>query len=157
MKKVLIRGPLLSQSGYGVHSRQIFKWLLSEGYDISCQVLPWGITPWYLNQESLNGLIGEIMKRTAQPTVKPDYSFQIQLPDEWDTSLANKNFGVTAAVETNFCNPGWIQACNSMDGVIVPSNFTAGVLKNSGKLNTRVHVIPESFPEEFEKDLKKYF
>ncbi|MZH03619.1 MAG: glycosyltransferase family 4 protein, partial [Nitrospinae bacterium] len=154
MKKVLIRGPLLSQSGYGVHSRQIFKWLLSEGYDVSCQVLPWGITPWYLNQESLGGLIGEIMKRTAQPNVKPDYSFQIQLPDEWDTSLANKNFGVTAAVETNFCNPAWIQACNNMHGVIVPSNFTAGVLKNSGKLSTRVHVIPESFPEEFEKDLK---
>ena len=153
MKKVLIRGPLLSQSGYGVHSRQIFKWLLSKGYDVSCQVLPWGITPWYLNGKSLNGLIGEIMTRTSPPSVKPDYSFQIQLPDEWDTSLANKNFGVTAAVETNFCNPAWIQSCNNMDGVIVPSNFTAGVLQNSGKLSSRVHVIPESFPEEFEKEL----
>ena len=153
MKKVLIRGPLLSQSGYGVHSRQLFKWLLSKGYDVSCQVLPWGITPWYLNAESLGGLIGEIMTRTSPPNVKPDYSFQIQLPDEWDTALANKNFGVTAAVETNFCNPAWIQACNNMDGIIVPSNFTAGVLQNSGKLSTRVHVIPESFPEEFEKDI----
>ena len=94
------------------------------------------------------------MKRTSQPKTKPDYSFQIQLPDEWDTSLAVKNFGVTAAVETNFCNPGWIQACNNMDGVIVPSNFTASVLKNSGKLSTRVHVIPESFPEEFEKQVE---
>ena len=159
MATVLIRGPLLSQSGYGVHSRQIVKWLLESGHELSCQVLPWGITPWYLNGDDLDGLIGEIMQRTSPPNEKPDYSFQIQLPDEWDSSLAHKNFGVTAAVETNFCNPAWIGACNLMDGVIVPSNFTAGVLKNSGKLTTKVHVIPESFPVGFEKDAKstKFF
>lgn len=155
MAKVLVRGPLLSQSGYGVHSRQIFKWLLSQGHDITCQVLPWGITPWYLNENSLNGLIGKIMKCSSPPETQVDYSFQIQLPDEWDVGLAKKNFGVTAAVETNFCNPNWVVACNQMDGIIVPSNFTAGVLANSGQLSKKVHVIPESFPEEFEKDLKK--
>ena len=155
MAKVLIRGPLLSQSGYGVHSRQVFKWLLSENHDIICQVLPWGITPWYLNSEMLGGLIGEIMSRTQPPKEKFDYSFQIQLPDEWDISLASKNFGITAAVETSFCNPNWIQACNQMDGIIVPSNFTAGVLANSGKITKKIHVIPESFPEEFDKELKK--
>ena len=153
--KVLIRGPLLSQSGYGVHSRQVFKWLLSKGYDITCQVLPWGITPWYLNKDALDGLIGEIMSRTGQPSGQFDCSFQIQLPDEWDTSLAKKNFGVTAAVETNFCNPTWVQACNQMDGVIVPSKFTAGVLRNSGKIIKPLTVIPESFPSAFEKDLKE--
>ena len=90
--KILIRGPLLSQSGYGVHSRQIFRWMLNKGYDVTCQVLPWGITPWYLNPESLSGLIGQIMKRTGTPEQKFDMSFQIQLPDEWDSSLASKNF-----------------------------------------------------------------
>ena len=155
MKKVLVRGPLLSQSGYGVHSRQIFRWALQSGYDVSCQVLPWGITPWYLNGEDLGGLVGEIMGRTSPPQGKPDYSFQIQLPDEWDTNLAHKNIGVTAAVETNFCNPEWIKAVNTMDAVIVPSNFTASVLANSGKLATKVHVIPESFPTEFEKEVEK--
>ena len=155
MARVIVRGPLLSQSGYGVHSRQVFKWLLSQGHDISCQVLPWGITPWYLNAEDLNGLVGEIMKRTAQPNERFDYSFQVQLPDEWDVSLATKNFGITAAVETNFCNPSWIAACNKMDGVIVPSNFTGGVLKNSGKITTKIHVIPESFPEYFEREVKE--
>ena len=154
MARVLVRGPLLSQSGYGVHSRQIFKWLLEAGHDITCQVLPWGVTPWYLNANHLDGLVGEIMSRTAESSGY-DYSFQVQLPDEWDTSLARKNFGVTAAVETNFCNPAWIQACNNMHGVIVPSNFTAGVLKNSGRLTTKVHVIPESFPTHFEKQPEK--
>ena len=155
MAKVIVRGPLLSQSGYGVHSRQVFKWLLSQGHEISCQILPWGINPWYLNSDGLDGLVGEIMKRSTPPEQKFDYSFQIQLPDEWDTSLANKNFGVTAAVETSFCSPEWVKACNNMDGVIVPSNFTAGVLKNSGQLTTKVHVIPESFPEHFEREAKE--
>ena len=159
MAKVIVRGPLLTQSGYGVHSRQIVKWLIDAGHEVSCQVLPWGVTPWYLNNDSLDGLVGKIMERTAEPQMKPDYSFQIQLPDEWDTAIANKNFGVTAAVETNFCNPAWIGACNNMDGIIVPSNFTAGVLRNSGKLTTRVHVIPESFPDVFCQEAKstKFF
>ena len=154
MARVIIRGPLLSQSGYGVHSRQVFRWLLSRGHEISCQVLPWGITPWYLNPSDLDGLVGEIMARTGQPNQVFDYSYQVQLPDEWDISLAKKNIGITAAVETNFCNPTWVEACNKMDGVIVPSKFTAGVLKNSGKITTEVKVIPESFPPYFEKEAK---
>lgn len=152
MAKVIIRGPLLSQSGYGVHCRQVFKWLLNSGHDISCQVLPWGITPWYLNPDSLNGLIGQIMQRTAPPEDMYDISFQVQLPDEWDTSLAKKNIGITAAVETSFCNPNWVQACNRMDGIIVPSEFTKSVLENSGKLEKPIEVIPESFPENFVND-----
>lgn len=152
--KILIRGPLLSQSGYGVHSRQVFRWLLNKGYDVTCQVLPWGITPWYLNPSALDGLIGQIMKRTGQPDKIFDVSFQIQLPDEWDTSLAKKNIGITAAVETNFCNTQWITKCNEMEAIIVPSNFTASVLKNSGKIKKPLFVIPESFPKHFEKELK---
>jgi glycosyltransferase involved in cell wall biosynthesis len=155
MASVLIRGPLLSQSGYGVHSRQVFKWLIKSGHDVKCQILPWGITPWYLNESSLDGLIGEIMKRSSQPNGVFDISFQIQLPDEWDTSIARKNIGVTAAVETTVCNPAWITACNRMDGVIVPSDFTKEVLDNTGKITKPVSVIPESFPENFEDDIKK--
>tara|TARA_R110001592_G_scaffold188358_4_gene433557 strand:+ start:27924 stop:29078 length:1155 start_codon:yes stop_codon:yes gene_type:complete len=155
MAKVLIRGPLLSQSGYGVHSRQVFKWLLKSGHDITCQILPWGITPWYLKPEALDGLIGEIMNRSSAPQVPFDVSFQVQLPDEWDISLAKKNVGITAAVETNFCNPDWITACNKMDGVIVPSDFTKGVLENSGKITKLLKVIPESYPENFADDRKQ--
>ena len=50
MAKVLVRGPLLTQSGYGVHSRQIFKWLMDAGHDITVQATPRGITPWYISR-----------------------------------------------------------------------------------------------------------
>ena len=154
MAKVLVRGPLLTQSGYGVHSRQVFKWLLEAGHEIRVQATPWGITPWYLNSDDLDGLVGEIMKRTNVDPGPYDFSFQIQLPDEWDPNIAKVNIGITAAVETNFCNPQWVDACNKMSGIIVPSNFTKSVLENSGQIRTKISVIPESIPDVFSNDLK---
>ena len=65
-KSVVIRAPLLSSSGYGVHSRQIFKWLISrEDFQVYAQVVQWGVTSWMINPELENGLIGEVMKRSG--------------------------------------------------------------------------------------------
>ena len=69
MKNVLLRGPFLTLSGYGVHSRQIARWALQkEGWNVKIQATPWGITPWFLNDEGENGLIGKIMQKLAGAT-----------------------------------------------------------------------------------------
>jgi len=149
-KKVLVRGPLLSQSGYGNHAREIVKWLLKKDeFEVITQVLHWGITPWHLNSNDFDGLIGEIMKRSSStmPT-NIDISYQIQLPHEWDHTIASKNVGVTAAVETDICNPAWVTSCNRMDSVVVPSNFTKGTIERSGNLTTPITVVPESYIDE---------
>ena len=149
MKKVLVRAPLLSMSGYGTHARQVYRWLETQNVEITSQILPWGITPWYINPEKCNGLVGRVMasasNKNSQTMTKFDASFQIQLPNEWDPSLAKYNVGITAAVETDRCNPAWISACNKMNKIIVPSNFTAECLKNTGKIICDVEVIPEAF------------
>lgn len=145
-KNVVIRGPLLSISGYGTHSRQIYRWLETLDVRISAHITPWGATPWYINPEKLNGLVGKIMANSNfDSNAMPDASFQVQLPNEWDPNLARFNVGITAAVETDKCNPDWITACNRMDKVIVPSNHTKQVLENSGNITTEIIVIPESF------------
>ena len=55
-KNVVIRAPLLSQSGYGVHSRQIAKYLLNrEDFATTTQIVNWGNTPWILNHDAENG------------------------------------------------------------------------------------------------------
>jgi len=149
-RKVLVRGPLLSQSGYGNHSREIVKWLLQrDDVELVTQVLHWGITPWNLDSNSDGGIAGEIMSRsiTSMPP-DIDLSYQIQLPNEWDHTIATKNVGVTAAVETDICNPAWITSCNRMDAIVVPSNFTRGTLERSGNLTAKVTVIPESYIDE---------
>lgn len=150
MKTAIVRGPLLSESGYGNHARQVFRWLLNKHpeLDIRVQVLPWGSTSWHVNPESERGLIDEIMKRTGDVNQKYDVSFQIQLPNEWDTNLAHVNVGVSAVVEADKCNPAWITACNSMDMVIVPSTYCEKTLRNTGSVKSPIVVVPESFTHE---------
>jgi glycosyltransferase involved in cell wall biosynthesis len=152
MKRVLIRGPLLSLSGYGHHARQIFSYFLNrKDCDITTQVLPWGITPWCVNQDKNGGINGEIMHRSCPLEGKFDISVQIQLPNEWDTSLANCNIGVTAGVETDRCSLEWATTHREkMNMVIVPSFHTrlSFLSSGTGKEKTPIVVIPESyFPE----------
>ena len=75
-KQLLLRAPLLSQSGYGVHSRQVFRYLLSRGdIEVHTVTVPWGVTPWNVNLDSEGGLVGEVIKRTAPDgNKKYDYS-----------------------------------------------------------------------------------
>ena len=55
MKKVVLRAPALSQSGYGVHSRQIARWLFGrKDVELNIQPVQWGLTPWYIDAELKN-------------------------------------------------------------------------------------------------------
>lgn len=154
-KKVLIRAPLLTVSGYGVHSRQVFKWLLSrEDFDVTTHVVNWGTTSWLVNPEFEDGLVGEVMKRSNPGPDKFDLSFQVQLPDEWDVSLARFNIGITAGVETDLCNPAWIECINKMDLVIVPSTHVKQTFERTGDITTKITVVHESFHEQIENAKK---
>lgn len=144
--RILLRAPLLTSSGYGVHARQIFEAVESiPGIQLDVECLNWGKTPWLLNQETNEGLIGRIMNHSRKINPPYDLSIQVQLPDEWDSSLARKNIGVSAIVETDRCNPAWIESCNKMDLVVVPSEFTKSVIKKSGVVTTNIEVVPEWF------------
>ncbi len=153
MKTVLVRGPLLSKSGYGEHSRQVLRYLLEKpGLKVETQVLPWGITPWKIDPEDPD--VKSILSRTSNMDRKYDLSFQIQLPNEWDPSLAIKNIGVTASVETDICNPEWtLTHTNKMDKVIVPSVHAKKNLGgNSVSSIKNISVVPESFFDEINED-----
>ena len=146
MKRVLVRGPLLSISGYGTHTRQVFRWLESKpNVQVSAQILPWGRTPWLINPELEDGLVGKIMEASAPSQPPFDASFQVQLPNEWDPSLARYNVGISAFVETDKCNPAWLDACNRMQHVVVPSSFIKTTISNTGSVIPSISVIPESY------------
>jgi len=149
----VIRAPLLSISGYGVHCRQIFKWLESrEDINLFSQVVQWGNTSWMINPELENGLVGRVISSSNPPPSKFDISFQVQLPDEWDPNLADKNVGISAFVESDKCNPAWIESMNRMDAVIVPSNHIRDMILNTGTVKTSLLVIPEWYHEEIDKE-----
>tara|TARA_R110002167_G_scaffold189121_1_gene391267 strand:+ start:1175 stop:2344 length:1170 start_codon:yes stop_codon:yes gene_type:complete len=151
MKRVLVRAPLLTNSGYGVHSRQVFSWLLKESkarnFEIDVECLNWGNCSWIVEESKEDGLVKEIMQRSKPLNAPYDVTFQIQLPDEWNADLGNFNVGITAAVESDKCNPKWLECCNKMDHIIVPSTFTKNVLKRSGMLLKKISVVPEWYHE----------
>lgn len=148
MKTVVLRGPSLTQSGYGVHTRQVARWLLSRpDFDVKFVTLPWGDTPWLLDRNAHDGLVGQIMDRTVKPDFKADISFQLQLPNEWDTSIAPVNIGITASVETDRCNPEWVDCCNKMSAVVVPSQHAKASLTNTGVVTKPLFVIPEAYSD----------
>lgn len=150
MKSVILRAPLLTQSGYGVHARQVARWLFETAdarpgeIEVCCESVPWGNTPWIVDTDAHNGLIGRVLQ-SIKPKQKYDVSIQLQLPNEWNPFLADFNVGMTAAVETDRCNPAWVEAVNKMDLVVVPSDFVRQVFLNTGTITTRIEVVPEAF------------
>lgn len=154
-KRVLLRAPLLTVSGYGVHSRQIFEYLYEQSdVDLHVEVLNWGQTSWMINTESEDGLIGKIMSCSKKLEPPYDYTFQVQLPDEWNPRLGKKNIGISAFVETDRCNPAWISKCNEMDLVVAPSTFTKEVVTRSGYVTKPFYVVPEWFNSFLNKDIE---
>ena len=65
-----------------------------------------------INPDSYGGMVERIMRCSRELQPPYDISFQVQLPDEWDPSLAKKNVGITAFVETDKCSSAWINKCN---------------------------------------------
>ena len=166
IKKVLLKGPLFTNSGYGVHSRQVFT-ALSQRSDIDLFLIPteWGNTSWILNHEFNNGIIKKMLNYAKKDLKNVDFdvSYQVSLPNEW-SNLAIKNVGITAGFEADIVKESWINACNLMDIIITPSEFTRmAFVKTSNtsktKLKRKIKVINEWYYDKFDviEEDKSYF
>lgn len=152
-KRVVVRGPVATQSGYAVHARQLVRWLLqkhdAEEIELRLQPTRWGDTPWLLDRAAVVGSlpVGRLLDMCTDDQSRADVSFQVQLPNEWDPKLALVNIGVTAGVETDRCNPAWVSAVNAMSAVIVPSQHVARCFAASGRVTAPVSVVAEAYPD----------
>jgi glycosyltransferase involved in cell wall biosynthesis len=150
MRTVVIASPVATQSGYGHHAREIITNFIEQRgneWDIKLLSLPWGHTPFtYPIPMDWNQRI------IPMPiTYQPDIWVQITVPNEFQ-AVGKYNIGVTAGTEGDVCPEAWIDKLNTMQLVIVPSNFTKSVFENTAKqhnksITTRIEVIPEYFDE----------
>ena len=134
-KKILVRGPVLSQSGYGEQARFALRALRSREdlFDIYIQPLQWGQTSWTFEVDEEREWIDKTIEKTigyVQQGGYFDMSLQVTIPNEFQ-NLAAKNIGYTAGIETTIAAPEWINSCNQMDSVIVVSNHSKNVLESS--------------------------
>ena len=166
MNKILVhlRAPVLSASGYGVHARQIIDYLLSdERFFVFLENIPWGGTPFvhetdFEDKERIKRYYSCMANYEHAQAKGQQYhlSMQVTIPNEF-SRRAQVNVGVTAGIEVDRATLPWIQKCNEMDLIIVPSNFSADILGNTAyqikqgdqerieRITKPIYVIPEWF------------
>jgi hypothetical protein len=134
-KKVLLKGPLLTRSGYGEQARFALRSLRSRQdlFEIFIQPLQWGSTSWASEMDEERVWIDQIIEKTIgyiQQGGQFDISLQVTIPNEFER-LAPVNVGYTAGIETTRVTPQWIQKANEMDKIIVVSNHSKHVFQNT--------------------------
>ena len=127
-KKVLLRGPVLTRSGYGEQSRFALRALLSREdlFDVFIHPLNWGKTSWMYEDNEEREVIDHLIKKTLAYTQSGgqfDISVQCTIPNEWER-IAPVNVGYTAGIETNRVAHQWIQIAEAMDRIIVVSEHS---------------------------------
>ena len=126
-KKIFVKGPVLSQSGYGEQARFALRALRSREdiFDIYIQAISWGETGWVWEKNEFREWMDERITQTQvllqQQLLNPDISLQITIPNEFQ-KICPINIGYTAGIEATKCSPQWLPKCNEMDKVLVVSN-----------------------------------
>jgi glycosyltransferase involved in cell wall biosynthesis len=176
MKKVILRAPVLSRSGYGEHARFVLKALQQNpDFDIHIMPLNWGKSNWLSEDTEERREIDNLIQKLAiSKNTNFDLSVQVTIPNEWQP-MANVNIGICAGIETDKVSMAWIKKANEMDRVIVVSehakkgftktNYKLGHLSSDEeviyKCETPVDVVhygvKELTPENLDLDLKYDF
>ena len=130
MKPFLIfQGPVATRSGYGDHSRDLLRSIIAMNkYDIKVISLRWGNTPMNAlgpDDSDISSLI-----HTQGNLPSPDVFVQVSVPNEFQRH-GKYNIGITAGMETTLVHQDWIEGCNRMDLVVVPSEHAKNVLLNT--------------------------
>ena len=134
MKKfMLICAPVSSRSGYGDHARDlVWSFIEHNKYDIKIQDVPWGSTPRNAldKNNSKHKKILDCFLTENQLPKQPDIWIQVTVPNEFQP-IGKYNIGITAGIETNMASPQWIEGCNRMNKIIVPSMHSKYVIEKS--------------------------
>jgi glycosyltransferase involved in cell wall biosynthesis len=159
-KKIFVRAPILSATGYGEQSRFALRALRSREdlFDIYVQPIPWGKSGWiWKNDEEREWLDAKIMETQIllqKKELKPDMSLQITIPNEFE-KLCPINIGFTAGIETDRVAPVWLQKGNDMDKLLVVSHHAKSTYErthvtlkdgNQYRLETPIEVVHETTP-----------
>jgi len=127
----LITAPVATRSGYGAHSRDICRALISlDTYDVKIWSVRWGNCSMNaLNKDDPNDIIIiDRMLQNPQLPKQPELHIHIVIPIEFQ-QYGKYNIGITAGLEMTACPPGWIEGMNKMNMNIVPSTFVKNTMQ----------------------------
>lgn len=156
--KVIIESPILTQSGYGEHSRLVFESVKDLGLEVHLCPLKWGNTPWILNggselhEEIKEGIVrfeqyNNMCRQTGQ---NPHYDIHIHVGilNEY-SKKAEYSVCVTAGIETDRVSSEWLMKTHQgLDKLVVPSEHA-----KSGFENTAFEVLVKNEQGQQEKQV----
>jgi len=134
--KVLVEGPALTRSGYGVHTRLVLQALKQrvENFDIYVSPLSWGDTNWLqgVKDKEIQWIHNLVSKYQLLPEENRrfDVHIHIGIPIEF-TKKAPYSVCVTAGIEATKVAPAWIEKSYEMSKIVVPSNFAKWGFENT--------------------------
>ena len=136
MKTILVKGPILSRSGYGEQARFALRALRKheDRFNILVQNISWGATGWIADNDEERQWYDHLMDKTAQyqnQQLPIDMTLQITIPNEWEPVNGAYNVGYTAGIETTKVSLKWIEKANMMDKIIVVSNHAKNVYEKT--------------------------
>jgi hypothetical protein len=124
-------GPVATRSGYGEHARDLLTSLFRmDKFNIKVISINWGMTPMNAldeNNPEHKQILDVIIPGLSE---QPDIWMHCTVPHEFQP-VGKYNIGITAGVETDICSGEWIEGCNRMNLVIVPSKHAKTVFENS--------------------------
>lgn len=135
-KKVQVRGPAKSRSGYGTHTRFILRALreYEHLFDIYLINVGWGASGQILEDSIEMRWFDMLIEETYHYVNNGgqfDMSQQVTIPSEWER-LAPVNIGCTAGTETTKISPQWMQKCNQViDKIVTVSSHASYAFENT--------------------------
>ena len=121
---MLICAPVSSRSGYGDHARDLVRSLINhDKYEIKIFDVNWGETPRDALDKKLDKNIINCILPEPKISRQPDVYVDIRIPNEFQ-NYGKVNIGITAGIETTAVSDKWIEGCNKMDLIIVPSEHS---------------------------------
>ena len=133
--KILVEGPALTRSGYGVHTRLVLESLQQreELFEIYVNPLNWGSTGWLLDNDPFLSWVHKKVSAfqvVSEDEKNFDIHIHVGIPNEFQRK-APYSVCVTAGIEATKVSMSWIKKSYEMDKIIVPSNFSKWVFENT--------------------------
>ena len=137
---VVWSGPLLDPSGYGEESRHLLGALEAAGIPAAAQILPWNLDAPLSEAERAH------IAALTQLPVRAGFTQVIQtFPTLWER---HPDAGVVIGrtmFETDRLPQTWVDACNRLDAIWVPSEFNRRTFAFAGVQADKLAVVPGCF------------
>ncbi len=135
-KNILVKGPVLTRSGYGEQARFAIRALRTRPdlFNIFIQPIIWGQTSWLHDYDEERLWMDTKIEDTVHHINDGqgfDLSLQITIPYEWEF-LAAENVGFTAGIETTKVPHTWLEKNNThLKRLVVVSEHSKKVFEHT--------------------------